>query len=86
MALTVVLERKERVGSLKLYTFKVTDSDGSGGTVELSSYLNHIFWADAHDITTAVYVSALWTDGDETVTIGSEATAADVLKLIVIGS
>ena len=86
MALTITLERKERIGALKMYIFKVVDSDGSGGDIEMSPYLNHIFWADVHDITTAVYVSAIWTDDDETITIGSEATAADTFKVIVIGS
>jgi len=59
MALTIVHEKTLRVGSMKMVIFKITDSSGAGGTLEMSPYLNHIYWADVHDITTAIFVSAI---------------------------
>jgi len=88
MTLTIVLERKERIGALKMFIFKVTDSDGSGGDLVMSPYLSHIYWADVHDIdaTNADYIKATWTDGDETITIGNQGGSGDEYKVIVIGS
>jgi len=87
MTLTIVKEKTIPLGGgLKQVIFKVTDSDGSGGTLEMSPYLNHIYNAHVQNITTAVFVSAIWTDGDETITIGAESTAADTLKVTVTGT
>jgi len=86
MTLTITLERKERMGALKVYIFHVIDTVKQAITLDMSNYLSHIFWADAHDLTTAVYVSATWTDGSESISIGNEFTASDILKVIVIGS
>ena len=91
MTLTITLERKERMGALKAYIFYVKDTVQQAITLDMSPYLSHIFWADVHDITTEVYVSATWTDGGgatglESITIGNEFTASDILKVIVIGS
>ena len=84
MALTVTFERMDRWGKCKVVTFKAVD-DGSGGILDVSPYLNHIDNVIVTDITTAVFVSSIWTDDSETITIGSEATASDVLKITVIG-
>jgi len=81
------LQRIERWGSLKAVFFSIVDSDGSGGTVELSPYLRHIFFSKANDITTAASITAIRSSGidDETITIGSEATGGDTIELMVIG-
>jgi len=86
MTLTITLERKERIGALKAYIFHVKDTVQQAITLDMSPYLSHIFWADVHDLTTAVYVSATWTYGSESISIGNEFTASDILKVIVIGS
>jgi len=67
--------------------FSVVDSDGTGGDVELSGHLRHIYWACGNSITHNAVVSAKRSSGidDETITLGSEATAGDTIELIVFG-
>lgn len=86
MALTIELERKDRWGKLKVATYKITDSDGGGGSLAVGDFFNHIDNVIINDITTAAAVTATWTDGSETITIGSEGSAADVYKVTVIGT
>jgi len=84
MTLTIQQEFKGSLaGYLKMVIYKITDSDGSGGTVVVP--MNHICFASAVDLTTAVFISTIWTDGSETITVGAEGSAADVIRLIVIG-
>ena len=82
MTLTFTLERKERFGSLKVFIFAGTD-DNSGLTFDLSSYLNHIYWADVYNMTTGAKVTATIADGTETITISG---TTGLVKVIVIGS
>jgi len=86
MTLTITLERKEKWGALKVFIFKIQDTVKQTIELEMSPYLSHIFWAGVQDITTSVFVGAIWTDDDETITIGNEFTASDYLKVIVVGS
>ena len=85
MALTITLERFDRWGKVKVATYKVVDSDASGGTLDVSNLFSHIDNVIVTDITTAVFVSSIWTDDSESITIGAEATSADTLKVTVIG-
>ena len=70
-------------GGARMIIYRAVDSDGSGGTVLAG--VNHIDWAKISDLTTAVDVLTSWTEDSETITIGSQATSADVLMLLVIG-
>lgn len=85
MALTIVREKTEKVGSLKMVVFKITDSNGGGGTLEMSSYMSHIVNAHVQCISNATWISAVWTDDDETITIGAEGTTNDIYKVTVWG-
>jgi len=82
----ITLERKERWGALKVYTFKIVDATKEAITFDVSSYVNHIFWANIRNITRKIEMTFTWTDGSESISIGNEYTANDVLKVILIGS
>jgi len=87
MALTITYIRTERLGSLKAVFFSIVDSTGTGGTVELGGHLRHIYWATGNSITNNATISCKRSSGidDETITLGSEATAGDTIELMVIG-
>ena len=86
MTLTIGIPKVSRWGKDKIATYKVTDSDGSGGTLDVSQMFSHIDNVIITDLTRAVAVTARWTDDSESITIGSEGTSADVYKVTVIGS
>ena len=84
MTLSIQQEYKGSLaGMLKIIIYKITDSDGTGGTIVVP--LNHICWAGATNLTTAAFRSTLWTNESETLTIGAEGSAADVIRLVVLG-
>lgn len=86
MALTIVLEKVIQMGGgIKAAYYKVTDSDGSGGTLDVSQMFSHILIVAAVDMTTAIGISTTWTEDSENITIGSEGSAADVYKIMVQG-
>lgn len=85
MALTIVREKTDKVGSMKVVVFKITDSNGGGGTLEMSPYLSHILNVHVQNMISATWISAIWTDDDETITIGAEGTSSDVYKVTVWG-
>lgn len=84
MALTIVQEYKGSLaGMLKIIIYKITDSTGDGGTVNAA--VNHICWAGATNLTKAVFMSTIWTNDSETITLGAEGDAGDVIRLVVLG-
>jgi len=85
MTLTITLERKDRMGSMKMFIFKVVDSDGSGGTLAVGNYVSHIHNVHLQNMTGTTWTSAIWTDGSEDITIGSEGSG-DTFKVTVWGS
>jgi len=87
MAITITFEKIVAIGGgLKEVYFKVVQSGSTGGSLAVGNWLNHIYWADVHNITTAIFVSALWTDGSETITIGDEGSTGDTMKVRVVGT
>lgn len=86
MTLTVTRDKIIPLGGgVKKVYYTISDSDGSGGVLDLSEEFNHILNANITDITTAVFVSATWTDDSESIIIGSEGSASDTYKLSVEG-
>jgi len=75
-----------RNGGIKAAYYTITDSDGSGGTFDVSGMFNHLYSVLLTDITTAIYVSTLWSEDSESITIGGEATAGDTYKVTVEGT
>jgi len=69
MTLTIVLDKVSRWGKDKVATYKVTDSDGSGGSLAVGDFFNHIDNVIINDLTRAVAVTARWTDDSETITM-----------------
>lgn len=85
MTLTILKERVIQLGGgVKQVTYKVTDSDGSGGNV-IVNFLNHIDNVHVQNMVSATWVSATWTEDAETITIGSEGASSDVYKVTVWG-
>jgi hypothetical protein len=83
MTLSIVQEYKGSLaGMLKVIIYKITDSDGSGGTLQAA--VNHISWANAIDITDGDYVTAAWTNDSETITLGASGTG-HIVRVIVVG-
>ena len=84
MALTIVQEYKGSLaGLLKVIIYKITDSSGDGGVVNAA--VNHICWVGATNLSRAVFMSTIWTDDSEAITLGAEGSAGDVIRLIVLG-
>jgi len=86
MALTVTF--KELIplgGGMKILFLSVSDSDGTGGTIDVGNWFSTIFYAHTNDITTAVQPKTTWTDESETLTVNTSGSAADIYKVIVFG-
>jgi len=83
MALSITQEYKGSLaGMLKIIVYKVTDSDGTGGT--LVAGVNHLCWANALDISDGDNVTAAWSEDDETITLGASGTGHSI-RVLVIG-
>jgi hypothetical protein len=85
MTLTVSFERITPIGSVRKLYLKIVDAGPSGGAVDLSSWLSHILWANAVDITNGGKVTTIWTDGNETITLGNAGSNGATVKLVVEG-
>lgn len=86
MTLTVTRDKVICIGGgVKKVYYTISDSDGSGGSLDLSQEFNHILNVELTDITTAIFISTTWTDDSETITIGSEGSSSDTYKLSVEG-
>jgi hypothetical protein len=84
MALGTILQeyKGSLAGLLKVVIYKITDTGGTGGTVDIS--VNHICWANAVDVTDGDNVTAAWTEDSETITLGASG-AGHTVRLIVLG-
>jgi len=86
MTLTIVKERFIQLGGgAKQVTYKVTDSDGSGGTLS-ANFFNHIDNVHIQNMVSATWISAIWTEDTEDITIGGEGASSDVYKVTVTGT
>jgi len=85
MALTIVLERFDRWGKVKVATFKVTDSDSSGGALDVSGMFSHLLTVNIQNMVSATWISGIWTEDAESITIGAEGASSDVYKVVVEG-
>lgn len=83
MTLSIKQEYKGSLaGMLKIVIYKITDSNGAGGT--LVAAVNHICWANALDITDGDNVTVAWTDDSESITLGASGTG-HIVRVIVVG-
>jgi len=87
MALTIVKDKGpvQLGGGLKMVTFKVTDSNGGGGSLAVGDWFSHITNVLVANMTRAVTVTARWTEDAESITLGSEGSTNDVYKVTVWG-
>ena len=87
MALTIVKDfgPVPSGGGLKKVVFKVTDSNGGGGSLAVGSFFSHITNVHIQNMVSATWISAIWTEDSETITIGSEGTTSDIYKVTVWG-
>lgn len=83
MALGAIVQeyKGSLTGMLKIIIYKITDTGGSGGTVQAA--INHICWANAIDLD-GDNVTASWTDDSETITLGNSG-AGHIVRLLVVG-
>lgn len=86
MTLTIEKEKVLQLGGgVKQVIYKVTDSDGSGGTLSVN-FFNHILNVHVQNMVSATWVSAIWTEDAEDITIGSEGASSDKYKVTVWGT
>jgi len=85
MTLTITFEKQVAIGGgLRMLVFKLVQSGASGGDLAVGNWLNHIDQVVVTNLS-GTWVSAAWTDGSETITIGNEGSDEDVMKVTVIG-
>jgi len=61
MAIAATFEKQVGLGGgLKMVIFRLVQTGATAGTINLSSYFNHIYWADVRDISTDVGVNVTW--------------------------
>ena len=86
MALTIVLEKVVQLGGgVKKAYYKVSDSDGGGGTLDVSGMFSHLLTVNIQNMVSATWISGIWTEDAESITIGAEGASSDVYKVVVEG-
>lgn len=86
MTLTIVLEKVVQLGGgVKKAYYKVTDSDGGGGSLDVSQMFSHLLNVHIQNMVSSTWISGIWTENSETITIGSEGASSDVYKVTVEG-
>ena len=86
MTLTIELEKVVQLGGgVKKAYYKVTDSDGGGGALDVSGMFSHLLSVHIQNMVSATWISAIWTEDAESITIGSEGGSNDIYKVVVEG-
>jgi len=85
MTLTITFDKQIALGGgLRMLFFTLVQSGASGGDLAVGSWISHINQVVVTNLS-GTWVSAAWTDGSETITIGNEGSTTDVMKVTVIG-
>jgi len=87
MALTIVKDKGPvpQGGGLKMVIWKVTDSNGGGGSLAVGDFFSHITNVHVQNMVSATWISGIWTEDSETITIGAEGASSNVYKVTVWG-